>query len=90
MSNKTFKILSIDAICGCERNSWEWNNWYTVEEIEEIPTSDLKIIQLFIDLGLLEKSAKRKVYVNDDQYNYVITAKKGHRPLYAIEYGANL
>lgn len=85
-----YKILSIDAWAGPEPFSWDWNNWHTVGTVAEIPKTNDAIIQFFIDEGYLKPTAKEKVYVDDDQYNYVIKVKKDDCPLWAIEYGSQL
>ena len=83
--NKTYTILSIDAWAGCEKGSWEWNSWHNVGEFDGSLEKDCKIIRWFINNGYLNAKAARRVYVDDDQYNLVICAKKDHQPLFAIE-----
>ncbi len=91
----SFKVLSIDAwadCCGCEceegkPNCWSWNNWHKVGEIDVIPQSDIQKIEVLIMEGFLKPAARSFVYVDDDQYNYVICDKTNNQPIFAIEYG---
>jgi len=81
-----YRILSIDALCGDELDSWEWNNWFHVGDIEST-IQDNELIDYMIEEGYLEKGVKQLVEIYDDQYNIVIVVKATQRPLYAIEYG---
>ena len=84
--NKTYRILSIDA-WGNKKDGYEWNNWFTVGEIDSIPDTNKDIIQLMIDEGFLKPGVNKLVEIDDDQYNLVILDKKTKQPLFAIEYG---
>jgi hypothetical protein len=86
----SYRILSIDAWAGAELGSWEWNEWHHVGDIDNIPATNDEIIKLFIAEGYLKETAFDKVFVEDDQYNFVIRVKKDDCPLWAIEYGNKL
>jgi len=91
----SFKVLSIDAwadCCGCECQDdgpkcWSWNNWHTIGQLETLPDNDSAIIDLMINECFLKPTARSLVFVDDDQYNYVICDKESHEPIFAIEYG---
>ena len=91
-TQKTFKILSIEAWADGE-DGWYWNNWNCVGELEDETLLDNgrneELIAWFIQEGYLKETAKDLVYVDDDQYNLVITHKDSHEPIYAVEYGNN-
>lgn len=81
------KILSIDAWAEPE-GGWTWNDWsqigtITKEEFEAIES----YLKWFKDNGYTTTTDKRKVAIDDDQYNIVLCDAKDMRPLYAIEYG---
>jgi hypothetical protein len=84
------RILSIDAWVGAEQGQWDWNQWWNVGTIDTIPKTNTEIIQWFIDNEYLKPKALDLVYVEDDQYNLVIRAKKDDCPLWAIEYGNSI
>ena len=87
------KVLSIDAWrndCG-----WDWNNWFTVAEIDQetflgLKTNRMTLKLLREELGLLTNDSKGRVALEDDGYNVVVVEKGNRRPLLAIEYGAEL
>lgn len=85
------KILSIDAWAVDEPRTWEWNQWYNVGEISkeefEKLNSDKKILHYMKRNGYITTANKRKVVVEDDQYNKTICDRSDYRPLFAIEYG---
>lgn len=93
MSNKTLKVLSIDA--WRDNGLWSWNNWLKVaaissEDFQSIK-SDRQAIKVFRDkLGLLSESSKGKVRISDDGYNLILEDRSNGRPLYAIEYGSEI
>jgi DNA-binding transcriptional regulator YhcF (GntR family) len=79
------KILSIDA--WASDGGWDWNAWYTVgeiskEEFEKLDT-DKKVLSYMRREGYINTSNKRKVYVNDDQHNLVITERKPDEQVHA-------
>lgn len=74
-TEKTFRILSIDAWAGPEKQSWEWNNWHCVGNFPEslINESNRKILKYFRDeLGMLNENSAGRVSIEDDGYNLVI------------------
>jgi len=86
------RILSIDAWGGYEPNTWEWNQWFDVGNFPEemIDDSDRDILQWFRENDFLNKGVGLNMcYIDDDQYNKVITRKRDNKPLFAIEYGNN-
>ena len=86
------RILSIDAWAGTESNTWEWNQWFDVGNFPEemIDNSDGDILQWLRENDLLNKGVGLNMcYIDDDQYNKVVTRKRDHKPLFAIEYGNN-
>lgn len=87
------RILSIDA--WREDFGWTWNNWFTVDEIsletfQSLDTNRKVISFLRNELNLLSESSKGRVRIVDDNYNLMIEDRSNGRPLYAIEYGAEL
>ena len=97
IKEKITKILSIDAWAGYEPNTWEWNNWFHVGDIDkkafeklttDQKTTNRKILKYFRNKGYLNSTSQGLCGVEDhDEYNVVITDRKNGRPLYAIEYG---
>lgn len=85
------KVLSIDAWSGDEPKTWDWNNWFNVGQISlsefEALKTDKEIAVWFFDNGYTTNSDMRKIVIEDDQYNLVITDRKTNCPLFAIEYG---
>jgi len=84
------KILSIDAWAEPE-GGWNWNQWYHVgdisnEEFESLKT-DKDFRLWFKRAGYTTTANKRKVGIEDDQYNICLCDRSDGRPLYAIEYG---
>ena len=88
--SKGYPILSIDAWADGE-DGWTWNNWDKVGVLEDAALLDNEdaLIDWFITEGFLKDTAKGKVYVDDDQYNLVITDEETHEPLFAVEYGSH-
>lgn len=86
-TQKTYRILSIDAWAGQEEGTWDWNSWHKVGEYTGNLDDDNAILEFFIREGFLKPEAKTKVYLNDDGHNIVLTADSNHEPLYAIEHG---
>lgn len=84
------RILSIDAWAGCEPGLWEWNNWYHVGDINNIPETNRGILKHMRDEGFLSEYSKGKVTVEDDGYNLVIIERSNQKPLFAIEYGREI
>ena len=84
------KILSVDAQAEGEGN-WTWNQWYKVVEIDKAEFESLKTEKeyrlWFKRNGYTTTASKRKVAIDDDQYNIVLCDASDMRPLYAIEYG---
>jgi hypothetical protein len=80
-----YRILSIDA--WRDGSDWTWNNWFHVDDIDDIPPTNRRILKLLREIGLLSEYSKGRVYIEDDQYNIVVRQKSNHMPLYAIEYG---
>jgi len=85
------KILSIDAISGCEKNTWEWDSWYNVGEISkeefEALKTDKQIATWMCENGFTTTDDMRKIVIEDDQYNIVLCERKSKMPVFAIEYG---
>jgi hypothetical protein len=85
------KILSIDAWAGYEPKTWDWNNWFKVGEISKEEFETLKTEKdyrfWFRNNGYTNTANKKKVTIDDDQYNIVVCNAKTLRPLFAIEYG---
>jgi len=84
------KILSVDAWAEPE-GGWTWNNWFDIgsiskEEFETLKT-DKEFRLWFKRNGYTTTANKRKVSIDDDQYNVCLCDAKDGRPLYAIEYG---
>jgi len=67
---------------------WTWNNWHIVGQLDAIPNTDIEIVDLFIELGMLKPSAKTLVEIYDDGFNIVIQNKTTSEPLLAIQYGS--
>ena len=84
------KVLSIDAWWDGE-GGYTWNNWWKVGEISKEEFESLKTEKdyrlWFKRNGYTTTANKRKVSIDDDQYNIVLSDAKTGRPLYAIEYG---
>ena len=87
MKKRKYRILSIDAWAGESAGQWDWNNWFHVGDIEELPESNRAILKIMRDEGYLSDQSKGRVSIDDDQYNIVICDKSNNGPLYAIEYG---
>lgn len=90
---KTYKILSIDAwadCCGCDHTEndmarcWTWNQWYTIGHCADIPNTIEEAFKLVDG----DASKLNEYYLDDDQYNIVITEKKTNMPIIAFEYGS--
>lgn len=85
------RILSIKAWAGCEPGSWEWNNWFTVGNIDKAEFEKLdtnrKLIRWFREEGFISDYSKGRICIDDDQYNIVVCDKNTFEPLFAIEYG---
>lgn len=80
------RILSID-VWGNKEDGFEWNQWWHVGDVDELPDSNAGIIQYMIDKGFLKYGVNNQVYVSDDQFNMVVHDMETDEPLYAIEYG---
>ena len=84
------RVLSIDAWAECE-GGWTWNNWWSIGEISKEEFEGLKTDNdyrlWFKRNGFTTTASKRKVNIDDDQYNVCLCDAKNGRPLYAIEYG---
>jgi hypothetical protein len=83
----TVSVLSIDA-WGSEEG-WNWNNWFKVGsvDLENLPESDSGLLAWFVSEGYVNEKALTECEIDDDQYNYVLTVKETHEPLFAIAYG---
>lgn len=87
---RKFRLLSIDA--WRNESGWDWNNWYTVGEIDTAAVnidSNRALLKYMRDEGYLTEASKGRVYIDDDQYNLVVCERANHRPLFAIEYGGH-
>jgi len=84
------KVLSIDAWSEPE-GGWNWNQWFHVGDISKEEFETLKTEKeyrlWFKRNGYTVTASKRKVSIEDDQYNVCLCDAKDGRPLYAIEYG---
>jgi len=84
------KILSIDAWREPE-GGWNWNQWYTVGNIDKSDFENLKTaratIKWFRESGFISDYSKGRVAIDDDGYNVVVCDKNTHEPVFAIEYG---
>ena len=82
-------IINIDA--WGDKEGWEWNDWckcgeISKEEFEKLKTE--KDYRLFFrNAGYTTTADKKRIRIDDDQYNIVVCDAKDHRPLFAIEYG---
>lgn len=85
------KVLSIDA-WGNKKEGYDWNNWYTVGNIDKADFEKLKTDKdfrlWFKHNGYTTNAIARHSIIEDDQYNIIICDAKTHCPLFAIEYGA--
>jgi len=86
---KNYDVLSIDAWASSEENSWDWNNWHRIGQIEiDINGEESRIIEAMIHDGYLSGKARGLVELEDDQYNLIVVNKETREPIFAIEYGA--
>mgnify|MGYP001454549104 CR=1 FL=1 len=88
---KTVNVLSIDAWAygSEEERGWNWNNWFKVGtvDLDDVPISEEGKLQWFVSQGYASERALRECYIDDDQYNYVLTVTATGEPLFAIAYG---
>jgi hypothetical protein len=84
------KILSIDA-WGSKAEGYEWNQWFHVgdvaKEVFETLKTDKAIAIWMKENGFTTNADMRKISMEDDGYNVVLTKKKTGAPVFAIEYG---
>jgi len=84
------KVLSIDAWAEPE-GGWTWNQWYKVGDISKEDFEKLKTERdfrlWFKREGYVVTASKKRVAIEDDQYNVVLVDARSGMPLFAIEYG---
>ena len=79
------RVLSIDAWADSEPDSWNWNEWWKVGEVD----LDANVIDVewSVKEGYVNRRALKECEVDDDGYNLTLMVKGTHKPLYAVEYG---
>jgi hypothetical protein len=84
-------LLSIDA--WRYDNSWQWNQWHTLEKgiyFSEDSLTPRKVLAFLRKADYLTSASKGKLAIDDDGYNIVIELKDTHEPILALCYGEHL
>lgn len=80
------KVLSIDA--WRDGNGWTWNQWFHIGNLDTLPESTRKALNLLRRKGYLGSGSAGRVAIEDDGYNFVVVDKNTREPWLAVEYGA--
>lgn len=84
----TVNVLSIDAWADGD-GGWTWNNWHKVGEcdLDTLPEDEAGKVVWFVSEGYASARALTECFIDDDQYNFVLTVRSTFEPLFAIAYG---
>lgn len=86
----TVNVLSIEA--WAYGDEWSWNSWHKVGtcDLDTLPDNESGQLAWFVSEGYANERALTECYIDDDQYNFVLTVKATHEPLFAIAYGEGI
>lgn len=101
MSGQKVNVLWVDAwagCCGCDHRDedaercWSWNDWRTIGQTVRVPETLEEMLTVLDRCGreFDRKIAGEEFDLEDDGYNVTLVERDSRRPMYAVEYGANL